>query len=305
MRVMAIDIGTNSTLHLIAEVQTGEVSVLQRGIESNGLGRYAQKDGSLSADLIESNRLILERLAGKAVEFECSKCLAVGTHALRNAVNRDEFITMSERIGMPIRIISPEAESHYAWQGVFGRSGPSVNSALLDIGGGSSELSVGDNALPGKSISLPVGAVNLCRRFFLNDPPDSTEISAARQYVKDVFTSWSDLLPPNTELVGTAGTITSLTAVHNKLAEFVPGMFESLTLSADQIDFWFDNLIKLDEDSRRLIPCMPPARAGSIHSGVLILKEILSILERKSLRVSERGVLFGVALELGASDRKA
>lgn len=299
MRVLAVDIGTNSTLHLVADVDGGKLTLIERGIAGNRLGAGRAPDGSLPPELITHNRAILERILVRGRELGCRAGRAVGTHALRTAPNGDDFLHMAGELGLPVEIVDGEREAHLAWRGVFGPSGPGRPAALLDIGGGSSELMIGIGEEPEWSESLPIGAVTLTG-MFASDPPRPTEAKSARQLVREALSPWRGSLPKSVRLVGVAGTVTALAALERRLASYTPGALEGDTLRLQTIARWRDRLVRMPLAERESLPGMPPARAKVIPAGAVILSEVMKLLGRRTLRVSERGVMFGLAWEMGA-----
>lgn len=299
MRVMAIDVGTNSTLHLVADVTDEGITLIERGIIGNSLGIGIRSDGLLNAELLNKNREILRLLSEKALKMKCKRVGAVGTHALRRASNADDFLNMAGRdAGISMRIISDEEEATLTWTGVFGSQGPDRLTGLLDLGGGSSELVIGQGASHEWMDSVPTGAVTLAREFFHQDPPSSHETDAAEKTVFDRFTDWRKQSGRSFDLVGVAGTVTALAAIENELNEYTPGCLEGSIISHDIISKWRSKLLSFTLNQRRLIIGMPPARAESIHAGMLILDAVLTILGKDEMKVSERGVLFGLAMKL-------
>jgi len=299
---MAIDIGTNSTLHLVAEATGGEVAVVERGIVGNGLGAGLTRDGLITPTVLDENRWILERLLRRGAELGCVRSGAVGTHALRRAGNREEFIRMTDRLGLWLKVISDDEEAAMAWQGVFGGGGPREITGLLDLGGGSTELIVGNGSEPQWWSSVPVGAVMMARENFHSDPPAKPQVTSAVKAVRQAFALWQDRLPHGAALIGIAGTITSLIAVEQGDSSYRAGRFEGKNLTDRQVSGWMKRLLNLNLHERRTIPGMPPARAESIHAGALILNELLKIIRCSSVIVSEKGVLFGLALRLAGDE---
>lgn len=295
---MSIDIGTNSTLYLIAEMIDNEVSLLERGISGNSLGAEIRADYLISQQLLDSNRLILRSLVKKAKEYGCVSIGAVGTHALRNSCNSDEFIKMAQNEGVNLKIISDADEANLAWKGVFGAEGPKNRTALLDLGGGSTELIIGKGDQREFFDSIPMGAVSLSRNYFRHDPPLHDEIVAAGIAVNKEFNKWKILQNDDFELVGIAGTITALAAIKHEIKEYSPGVLNGLLLEPDDLSAFKDTLLSMNIDERELMPGMPSARAASIHSGSLMLEIILKIIGRRNITVSEKGVLFGLAVEM-------
>ncbi len=302
MRVMAFDIGTNSTLFLIADVTDKNIEIVERGIAGNSLGAEIGDDRRISRDLLGKNRMIIESLVEKGNEQNVERFGGVCTHALRLTVNSEDFLNMAAECGLPMRIVSDEEEAALAWRGVFEEGRFGEVAGLLDLGGGSTELILGSGSSPDWSDSLPFAAVNMTREHFKHDPPLQNEISDLKRETQDRFSIWRGKMKPGNELIGIAGTVTALAAIENRITEYSLGILEGLILTAKQICLLRDRLLTMNFEERLAVPGMPEARASSIHTGALMLTEILNILQISELRVSERGVLFGVVLELSESN---
>lgn len=295
MRVLAVDIGTNSTLHLLADIADGELNVLQNGIIGNGLGEKIGADGLIGADLMEQNRQILSDLVQLAREHNCEAIGAVGTQALRTAVNKNQFISMSEDLSLPLEIINGSEEARLAWQGVFGDDG---QRALLDIGGGSSELSLGFGSVPDWTHSVDVGAVTLGRNHFHNAPPTTDQIKAATEAIQSAFIPWQSVELDDSELTGIAGTIFMLAALELGIKEYRVGCVEGTILYKETVSKWSHKLLTCDLSRRRALCVISPARAGSIHTGSLILSELMDKFGWNRIKVSEKGLLHGLTYKL-------
>ncbi len=305
MRVFAIDIGTNSTLHLVAEVEGNTILTVEQGIVRNRLGADIQADGTIDSELMDFNRGVMQNLARHAKMLRCSSIMAMGTHALRQAKNTHDFIAMSESYGIPLRILSGAEEAAMAWRGVFGvstmesKSADETNQmALLDIGGGSSELSLGTVEAPRWSQSIPRGAVSLSRDFFRSDPPSASDISKATGKVIAEYNHWQGKIAGNVKLIGIAGTIFSLASLIHDVGEYQAGAVEGKVISYRNVCQWRDDLLKMKLDERQALASMPPARAESIHAGALILAVVMDVLQVAELTTSERGLLHGLSLEM-------
>ncbi len=302
MKVMAIDIGTNSTLHLVADVSGNRVTVIDRGIVGNSLGAKMGSDGILGSQLLKSNLEILRDLADRGRDFNCRNIGAVGTHALRRASNPQDFIETAQAAGVPLEIISDAGEARLTWSGVFGETGAEKPTGLLDLGGGSCELIIGAGNNIEWMNSIPVGAVTLARDHFFHDPPTPGETEEAEATVKKGFAGWKAHSSGDLTLSGVAGTITALAAIKYGLSGYRSGELEGLKLSADDVKQAKSRMLSLNLDQRKALPCMPPARAESIHAGTLILDAILTVIGRSEIIVSERGLLFGLAKKLAQKD---
>ncbi|MFN3821082.1 MAG: hypothetical protein ACK4OO_02010 [bacterium] len=308
-RVLAVDVGTHSTLYLVADVSSDGVIVVERGIYANHLGETAGDQGQIPQEVLNTNEKILRIIVHKGEEWKVERALGVGTAALRRASNQDQFLLIAETVGLPFRIISSQEEIRLSWMGVLGATGPSEFKAVLDIGGGSTELMAGEGKEPRWAESLPLGSVLLSRKFFRNDPPLEEEIEAGEQFVRETVQHWSQLLsltgapshPSSPWLIGTAGTVTALAMVENRILAYSPDCITGLLLTQEAITRWADQLLKMNYSQRLNVPAMPVVRARYIPAGALILKVIVDILGLEAIQVSDRGVLFGVAM-LAATD---
>jgi len=298
LRVLAVDIGTNSTLHLLADVVDEELLVIENDIIGNGLGAKMGADGRIGDGLMKLNRQILSDLTRLAQENDCEVVGAVGTQALRKATNNDQFISMAQEVSLPVSIISNREEALLAWRGVFGDDEGDHQRALLDIGGGSSELSVGRGEMPEWTDSVEIGAVTLSRNCFHDDPPKPDQINAARTAIRFAFSNWDGIRFDKLELTGIAGTIFMLAALENEITEYSSGCVEGLILNAEAVSSWCDRLLSCELSERRELCRISPQRAESIHTGSLILVELMSRFGWKQIKVSERGLLHGLALQL-------
>ncbi len=265
MRVLAVDIGTNSTLHLIADVTGGNVNLVERGIVENHLGAGVQTSGRLSGELIAANREIISDLVTHGKNRACERFGGVGTHALRKAVNRDEFTKSAWSAGLPVRVISDEEEATLAWRGVFGAGGPDTISGLIDIGGGSSEFIKGKGPAIHEFSSISIGAVNAVFAHFRHDPPLITEVDELEEVVRAGFGVWKDRLPAGAELVGIAGTVTGIAAIEMGIDSFTPGIIEGLSLDLKRIKWWKDELLRMDISQRRKTVCVQRKMAKDTH----------------------------------------
>ena len=298
MRVLAVDIGTNSTLHLIADVAGNNLMLIERGISGNKLGVGLAADRRIPPDIRELNRRLLDDIVRRAAELGCRRMAAVGTQALREAVNRDELLDYARELGLEIRILTPAAEALLGWRGVFSPQGTHRPTVLLDLGGGSCQLTTGRGAEPGESFSIPLGAVTLTRKFFASDPPDAGEEAAARQAVANALQGQRVREGAETQVVGIGGTITALAALELKLVDYEPGALEGEILTSSGVIQWRERLMAMGQEERERLPGMPPARAHSIHGGALILEQIMQLWGWEQVMVSERGVMFGLAYEM-------
>ncbi len=175
-----------------------------------------------------------------------------------------------------------------------------VPAGLLDIGGGSSEFIIGKGLESTWTNSFPIGAVNLTQQF-TNDPPSVIEALRATALVREAALPWAGHLKPNSKLFGVAGTVTTLAGIERELDPNSPESVNGIVLEMKQIKSWRDRLLSMSLEQRQLLKGMPESRAEIIHAGALILAEVMEVIGRQSIAVSDRGVIFGLAMEMGGN----
>jgi exopolyphosphatase/guanosine-5'-triphosphate,3'-diphosphate pyrophosphatase len=306
LKVATIDIGTNSVLLLIAETlgdhgpsPVHEVSTITR------LGQGVDKDRCLHPDAIHRTLLCLEDYARRMQEHHVERLDVVTTSAARDAVGVDAFLDAAERIlGARPRVISGEAEARLTFLGAL--SGLSVAGpvAVYDIGGGSTEIVFG-RVEPGRpptvhfATSLDVGCVRLTERHVRQDPPSRSELDAVRGSVDALLGGLVRSEGPLT-WVGIGGTITALVAVELGLAPYDPSKVHGSNLTVDQVAGLVQRLGDLPVSERRFVPGLDPKRADVIVTGGCIVQRLLAWSGAYQTCVSDRGVRWGLAIELGS-----
>lgn len=274
-RVAALDIGTNSTRLLIAEVTPGEVVELDRRSTVTRLGEGVDAGRLLLPEPIERTLRVLAGYRDAAEAQGVERSLAVATSAVRDASNGPAFLDDVEaRYGFATRLLSGEEEAALTRRGL-GTLGAST--LLLDVGGGSTELTLGQF-----QTSLDVGSVRLTERFLPSDPPTLAEQMAAAEFVRGLLPDLSV-----SDAVGVAGTVTQL---HLLVGE--------LTLEA--LERELGQLASLPLRTRSQLPGIDPARAPVIVAGAIIVVEVLRRYRLPRLVWSVHDLLDGVALEAAA-----
>lgn len=305
-RLAAIDIGTNSTKMTVADVdERGRVSVVSEDADVTRLGEGVDAAKRLNDAAMSRTLEAVERFARAARAQGATDVIAAGTSALRDAANGAEFIVQAkQRAGVDIQIITGDREAQLAFAAVH--SDPSLNllsdASLLifDIGGGSTELTLGDANGVGRHKSLDIGAVRLTERFLHTDPPTDAEIAQAAHYADEALATFPapDTIPIVAGLGGTAINIASVTIEignidEGALRDNIHG--DTLTAADVQAALKLFRLRPLDE--RRHIPGLEPKRADVIIAGALILDRLLAYFHADKCIVSVRGLRYGLLAE--------
>jgi exopolyphosphatase / guanosine-5'-triphosphate,3'-diphosphate pyrophosphatase len=224
--------------------------------------------------------------------------IVVGTDALRLAGNPDALLA---RLRVPVRILSGEEEAWLGYVGVLAGIRPlraQTNILVIDIGGGSVELTWGTSAGVRGIRSLPLGAVAMTERFLAHDPPLASEVAALQtaltHRLKPVL---ARIAGRPLRVAGVGGTITSLAAIEQHLSHYDPQRIHRFRLTRRAVDALTGRLLAMTVAERRGIRGLQPERADVILAGALVLRYLLSALRCRQISVSEADLLWGLLLE--------
>ncbi len=299
-RIAAIDIGTNTILLLVAELSpNGELFPVYQAQGVARLGKGVDKTGKLNSENMEKALRILQGYKLTANENHVSRVLIVGTSALRDATNRDDFLNrVKEILGWDVKIITGEEEARLSFLGALSNKSALKGRVLVvDIGGGSTEFVWGRNlSLVGRK-SLNIGSVRLTEQFFRHDPPLPNEFKKVAEYTGRYLNSLRADIPIPDHLVGTAGTVTTLAAMTLKLTEYDSETIDGFKLSSRQVSTLIQKMQEMPAKERIKLPGLYPGREDVILAGSLLLKEIMKTFRQNELIVSDRGLRFGLILD--------
>jgi exopolyphosphatase / guanosine-5'-triphosphate,3'-diphosphate pyrophosphatase len=304
MRVAVLDIGTNSTRLLIADVDpsSGSVEELLRRSTVTRLGDGVDAGGSLSEQAIERVLHTLADYRAAIDSHDCEANLAVLTSAVRDASNGAAFAErLRGEFGLDARVLSGSEEAQLTFLGAMsGRAAPTEPTVVIDIGGGSTEFVVGSGNTAGFHVSLPAGVVRMSERHIRSDPPDPKELQSL---ALDTRTTFFEGLPPEVRAgctggIAVAGTATSAAAMDQELDPYDPTRVHGYELMLATVDLLLARLADMNEDRRRQVVGLDPARAPTIVAGMILLEEALRAFALEDVEVSEHDILFGGALRL-------
>src|SRR5215208_5138005 len=288
MRVAALDLGTNTTRLLVADVVEGRVEEVDRRLAITRLGEGVDERRRLLPLPIARVRNTLSDYRRALEELGAERALLVATSAVRDAENGEAFLGEIEwSYGFVTRLLSGDDEAELVRRGVATgrRLGP--RGLILDVGGGSTELIV-----DGWHGSLDLGSVRMTERFLHSDPPTREELDACAAAVRS-------LLPELDvdEAIGVAGTVTTLAALDLGLDEYDPERVHGHRIPAASVGAQLARLAALPLSERRRVRGLEPERAPVIVAGAIIVREVLRRYELDELEASERDILDGAALE--------
>ena len=308
MRVAAIDIGTNTVLLLIAEVGPGGglVPIVERA-EITRLGQGVDRARVLAPAAVERTLACLRDYAAEIARHDVARLDVVGTSAMRDAGaasggSGEDFVERARAIlGTAPRVVTGDEEAWLAFSGGLAGLGLSGGVTAFDIGGGSTEIIRGElrggDAIVAQRQSVDMGSVRLFERHVRDDPPSAMEMSVVRAFVLDQLLPLSP--PPSGQpLVGMAGTVTTMAAVARSIAPYDPARIHGARLALREIVETTRKLCELPLDARKAVTGLEEKRADVIPVGAILLETIVLWARAEEIVVSDRGVRWGVALQL-------
>ena len=297
-----IDIGTNTILLLVAEVEGGKISrVLEDHVRVVRLGQAVDKNRVFHPEAMERARACFRDYSAALKKYPGIEIHAVATSGSRDAANSPAFFAEIERdYGIPVRVISGEEEARMSFAGALsGEARPAERLAVIDIGGGSTEI-VGLEAATGHlfRFSFDMGCVRLTERFLASNPPQDSEIQKLRGFVRAELAKQKGILDGlrGKELVGVAGTATYLASSALGLARFDVEKVHGAELTLEAVSSLVARFSSLTAAERLGIGGMDKGRADVIVAGALILEETMRAAGFSRLTASVRGLRFGAVL---------
>jgi exopolyphosphatase / guanosine-5'-triphosphate,3'-diphosphate pyrophosphatase len=300
MRVAVVDIGTNSTRLLIADVDGGRIEELDRRTTVTRLGEGLEASGRLSDTAMAR---VADALAGyrEAIDSHgAGRVVAVATSAMRDAANGPDFRDEIERrFGMDARTISGDEEARLTFRGATAGRAADSETLVIDIGGGSTEFVVGrPGDDPRFHVSTRMGSVRHTERHLHTDAPTAAELDALAQDARAIVEAD---VPAGVRAgvdagIAVAGTATSLAAIDQELDPYDPERVHGYRLGQDACERMLARLVELPLERRREVPGLHPDRAPTIVAGTGILLESMRACGLDEIEVSERDILHGAAL---------
>lgn len=300
-RLTGLDLGTNTFLLLIAEVSANALTPLFEKETVVRLGKGVDAYGNLNDEAMQRGLACLQEYAQHAREHGCEKIIAVGTSALRDAKNREAFLlSTQQKTGIAVNVISGETEARLTYRGALSNKRDLREPlAIIDIGGGSTEVVLGTHEQITSARSADIGSVRLTERLLKHDPVQAEEVQALRAHAEQVMRATWPLseLQNVARVVGTAGTITTLAAMAQGLTQYEPERIDRFMLSLTKLNEIAATLARLPIAERKKLPGLNPARADVILAGALLLETFMRVYGFDHIVVSNRGLRHGVVLE--------
>lgn len=308
-RVAGIDCGTNSIRLLVADIaDDGTLTDVTRLMRVVRLGQGVDATGRLAPEAIERTRVALTEYAGIIRDTGATGVRMVATSATRDAQNREDFFSMTREVlgavipGAEAEVITGDEEARLSFAGAVGEldaaRGPFV---VVDLGGGSTEVVLGDENGVHAAYSTDIGCVRLTERCLHDDPPTAEQVSEAREVAAEKIAEALAHVPVERARtwVGVAGTMTTLAALGNDLDTYDPDRVHLSTVGFDRLRQVCDGLLAATREKRAALGPMHPGRVDVIGGGAIVTTVLADELRRRAgiteLVVSEHDILDGIA----------
>jgi exopolyphosphatase/guanosine-5'-triphosphate,3'-diphosphate pyrophosphatase len=306
VRVAVVDIGTNSTRLLIADVTAdGCLTQLLKESTVTRLGEGVDATGRLAEQPMQRVFDTLSRYLAQIGEHGVTATTAVLTSAVRDAANGAQFAAeVSERFGLDARTIDGDAEAALTFAGATSeRANDHREIVVVDIGGGSTEFVTGRDGVVDFHVSTQAGVVRQTERHLHDDPPTPEQLQALAAETQAIFTNAVpvELRERVRAAIAVAGTATSCAAIELELDPYDPERVHGHVLELGTLEMLLARLAQMSNDERREIVGLHPDRAPAIVAGIAMLVEVLRAFGLDEVEVSEHDILRGAALQLAAS----
>ena len=299
MKIGTIDIGTNSMRLLTAQYKDGKIIDRKKYVNTTRIGQGVDSNGYISKEAIDRNIQALKEFKGICDEYKCDYICCMGTSALRDK----EFVELAKKeANVDVEIITGDRESNLGFLGVLEglEYGNSEEILVIDIGGGSTEFIVGDKDGVDFCKSENVGALRLTEKFFENEIVSDEELKATISFINQTIQGTIDIVKSRNvkKLVGIGGTVTSVSAINQKLEVYSMEKVHNSKICKKELDEILQMLKNMTLEDKKRLKGLQPKRADIITAGVVILDIIMEKLEINEIIVSEYDNLEGLMCQI-------
>jgi len=297
----AIDIGSNSCRLKIAQIVQHRLRVVHEDREVTRLGASVFEAGLVSPDAMAATLRALKRFYRAVQTYGADQVRAVATAAMRDARNGRAFLAwVKDETGWDVEIISGLEEGRLIHRGVMSNEpGTAGRCLLIDVGGGSCEISLSDQKRIVETVSLPLGAVRLTQEFLKTDPPTKDEIARMKKFIaRELRRASRRIVPERVRLViATSGTAAALSAASQAIHKARPSKRQYLT-PVEDIAKLAGKLTKMKNEARSAVPGIGPRRSEIIVAGAHVFAELLEHFGLPGLRYSDMGLRDGILAQM-------
>jgi exopolyphosphatase/guanosine-5'-triphosphate,3'-diphosphate pyrophosphatase len=300
MIAASIDIGTNTTLALLAHDEGGGLRTIRDQLTVNRLGDTLKPDGTLPPEIIALNVDLLAEIARDFRREGAEQFVLAGTSALRRAKNREAFISaVRDVLSFQLEVIDGRDEAALTYLGAISNRDlfPGERVCVMDLGGGSTEIIEGHGPVSGQGYSIDVGSVYLTKEFFAENPPCAEDITRLRVHLRGRLPALvSSLRGATIPWILVGGTAVTLAILKAGLRRYDPVRIGGSELTLADIDELVSRFSGKSAEELQILPGMPSGRGKTILAGSMLLQEMFRALEIQSGVVSERGLRHGLWL---------
>ena len=304
MRVAVIDMGTNSTRLLVAEVAGGNIHEVERRSTVTRLGRGVDTSRQLSAEAIEDVCATVGSYLEICEDAGAERITAIATSAVRDAENAGAFTgELRERFALDASVLDGSEEARLTYLGAVAERSATDRTLVIDIGGGSTELIVGSGSETLFHTSLQAGTVRHSERMIHDDPPTASQLEDLAGDVHNLIDAemHDEVNVRAREGIAVAGTPTSLAAIDLELDPYDPEAVQGHRLSLSTIQRTCSRLSAMPLAERLEVTGLHVDRAPTIVAGIVILIQVMRAFGLSEIEVSEHDILYGAALESAAA----
>ena len=297
MTVASIDIGTNTILLLIAEVnlETGNIKTVENSYRIPRIGKGLLLGNPMPDENVKRMFTVVSEYSEIIKKHKCEKVLVTGTNALRIAINTPSIIRkLKEKFGYELNVISGKEEAKLSFLGATNNYNENKNLLVIDIGGGSTEIILGKGREIHFSKSYPVGVVTLTEKFFKSDPPAKKDIESFVESLQGFLNEVSIKVGKINTGIAIAGTPTTLACIKLKLQDYDEDLIEGSTLSNEDLQNFVEEISKLNStEIIQKYSSIVKGREDVLLAGTIILAETVNCLNLNEVKVSTKGIRYG------------
>ncbi|MBU0474517.1 MAG: hypothetical protein KKF62_10165 [Bacteroidetes bacterium] len=299
MKIASIDIGSNTVLLLIAEVNGSEIIPIINEYRIPRISSGLSKIGIISEESITKLFEVLTEYKSIINEHNCDKIIVNGTQALRIAGNSKQILDdIKSQFNFDLNIISGETEALYSFKGALSSFTGSSNYIMIDIGGASTEIVFGNRNEIFFKKSFPIGVVVSKEKYLLTNPPTDREITNYKKELNKIFNELTEIDFQNSQIIAVAGTPTTLAALKLGMEEYSESKIEQSIITETDLNYFINKFKKLSYlDIKYHYSPIIVGREDVILAGTIILEYLMNLFKSDKLYVSGRGLRYGALIE--------